>query len=373
MHNRILFDIDSVIPFFTRGHATGVGRSTFELVKALNELQDTSVDIVLYSQNVKGIGVRNLHYAFKSLHIYLPRRKWISRIINFFHIKRLLSGYDLMHVPHNTDDSETIGRTIYTIHDLIVYRYPEMWGLTDKERSEHKFIADNCKAIVTCSEASKEDIRKFWNCSPEKITAIPWGVNRNVFHPDMSSIDEIDGCKEGEFFFSSSSNHERKRTPLMLKAFRRYRNMGGRTKMILLSPIVKDLAGYDDMMESGELIIVRNINDTLLVKLYSHAKATIVVSLYEGFGLPVLESLACHTPVICARNSSLIEAGGDVVDFIDEPDEISLSDKMFRYDILSKKDTMDIDRVERHLENFTWEKCAKRYLEFWKQQLEFGE
>ena len=365
---RLLIDINSIISYYTLGHTYGVGRSTFELLTALKEITDIPFDIVLFSQNIKGIGAKNFSSKFKDLHFYIPRRKPFTTIVNSMKLKKAVSGYDLMHIPHNTDQWEYLDRTIYTIHDLIVYRYPEMWGLTDKERVEHKRIADKCKAIVTCSEASRQDIINFWKCDPDKVTAIPWGVNRNVFSPDNTVINEIESLGNN-FFFSASCNHPRKRTDLILSAFRIYKEQGGHAQLVLLSPSGKDIKNYADLISSGDILIVRGISDKVLVKLYTQAKASIVASLYEGFGLPVLESLACHTQVICAKNSSLIEAGRDIVDYLDELSEECLAKKMISYDDITKDNTLDIPRIEKHLSNFTWLKCAEKYIQFWTKQL----
>jgi glycosyltransferase involved in cell wall biosynthesis len=138
---------------------------------------------------------------------------------------------------------------------------------------------------------------------------------------------------------------------------------------VLLNPQVNEVDHYQDLVASGRVIIVRGIDDKMLVKLYSQAKASIVVSLYEGFGFPVLESLACHTQVICARNSSLVEAGGEVVDYLQDLTTNSLSDRLLGYDNLDKTQTIDINRVEGHLEKFTWLNCAKQYVAFWNRIL----
>lgn len=369
-HKTLLFDVTSIVPYYLFGHATGVGRSTMELVKELNKLSrsDLPFDLILYSQNIKGIGVRNLKTPFRKLHFYVPKRKPFTNIINTFRLKEKWSRCDLMHIPHNTDKWENIHKTIYTIHDLIVYRYPEMWGLTDADRKEQKYIADNCKAIVTCSESSRQDIIHFWGCPPEKVTVIPWGVNRDVFHHDEGSIDNINGLGK-DFFFSSSCNHPRKQPGLILQAFEKYLNEGGKAQLVLLSPSLEDIKNYQYLIDSQKLILVSGIDDTTLVRLYSQAKATILASLYEGFGLPVLESLACGTQVICAYNSSLIEAGGTVVDYLKELTPECLTDAMLKYDDISKCDTLDNDAVEAHLSNFTWKKCVDSYIDFWNIQL----
>ncbi|MBO7295092.1 MAG: glycosyltransferase, partial [Bacteroidaceae bacterium] len=129
------------------------------------------------------------------------------------------------------------------------------------------------------------------------------------------------------------------------------------------------LYGIKDLIEKGRIVILRKISDKELTILYTNAQCSLVLSSYEGFGLPVLESLACGAQVLCARNSSLVEAGGGVVDYIDEMNSTIIAHKILNYDAKEKADILDEVLLEEHLQNFTWEKCARKYIEFYKTQL----
>lgn len=369
MKKKILLDVNSIISLYLNGFLYGVGRSTHELITALNNYDEIPFEIILFSQNLKGIGARNLQTKFKKLHFWLPNRNKTKNFSNFLKLKRLFSNYDIIHIPHNTDSWEDISKTIYTIHDLIVYRYPEMWGLTDEERKQHKFIAQNCKAIVTCSEASKNDIIKFWDVPEEKITVIPWGVNRKIFYPDLDQEININHLKKFNYFFCASCNHPRKNLNHIVESFSNYIKKGGNHNLILLKPYNFEYDKYQTLVDDRKIIIIEGISDDILRALYSQAKASILMSKYEGFGLPVLESLACGTQVICAHNSSLIEAGGEVVDYISENNLDLLTNTFLKYENLNKFETLDLEKTEKHLSNFTWENCARNYIEFYKKVL----
>lgn len=105
-------------------------------------------------------------------------------------------------------------------------------------------------------------------------------------------------------------------------------------------------------------------------ELYSSASATFFPSKYEGFGLPILESMASGTPVITCRNSSLSEVGGEAAIYVSPEDIQSMSEWMERFenksiDILSLKELSTAQAS-----NFTWEICANKTLEVYKQCLE---
>lgn len=366
---KLLIDVDSILPLYTKGYLYGVGRSTYELVKALNEIEDIPFDITLFSHNMKGLGCRNLDTRFKKLHFYLPNRDKYNRISNSLKLRKLLSAYDLMHIPHNTDDTEFLSKTIYTIHDLIVFHYPEMWGLTEAKKQEILSKARNCKAIVTCSEASKQDMVRFLGVPEDKISVIYWGINRDIFYPDYSLKPKLISRIQKDFFFCASCNHQRKQPEFIVEAFDDYVKNGGNHQLVMLKPFGLNISIYRHLIEKGLLIILENVSDSNLRWLYSNAKATVIASLYEGFGFPVLESLACGTQVICSKNSSLVEAGRDVVDYIDAKNKEELSQKLGYYTRISKEDSLDAKHAEKHLESFTWRNCAEKYIELWKTLL----
>lgn len=369
----LLIDVNSIIPYYTAGYVSGIGRSTLELLNALSKIGDLPFEIVLFSQNTRGVKAKK-YFPFKYLHFYLPNRPVFKNLIRVVRMKRWFCKYDLIHMPNNTDIVENEKSVIYTIHDLIVWHYPEMWGVENDTRffSRLKSSFRNCKAIVTCSDASKKDIIDFAQIPEEKVVSIPWGIDRIKFCPtkDTKYIKKI-GINS-LYYFSASCNHPRKNLPLLLEAFQLYLRYGGKGQLVLLNPIDTDLVNYQDLLDARKIIICRGISDEELVELYTHAQASIVVSGYEGFGLPVLESLSCYTMVLSAHNSSLIEAGGDIVDYFERLDAESISKKLLRYDFCSKIETLKKEDVDIYLSQFTWEKCARQYVEFYKKQLDIS-
>lgn len=371
MKKNILIDIKTIIPLYTQGYVTGIGRSTYELLKAIHEL-DLPFDVTLFSQNTRGTTAKAEFPKFKYLHFYCPDRPPFRKISNLLHLKYRLVGYDVYHLPNNTQQHpETFNRAIYTIHDLAVCKHPEMWGVA----GNHGFfngLRDNlrrCKGIITCSEHTRNDIIEFSGVSPSKVVVIPWGVNQETFKPTFDdSVLNRHNIVPG-YFFSSSCNHPRKNTPILLKAYTRYLHDGGKRQLVLLNPLEEDTAGCRDLMADNKLVIMRGVTDHELAVLYSNAHCSMVISSYEGFGFPVIESLACGTQVISTSNSSLPEAGGDVVMYLNELDDNLLYDKIAQVDGAGKQELLDEDKLKAHLQNFTWEKCAQSYISYYERQL----
>ena len=154
-----------------------------------------------------------------------------------------------------------------------------------------------------------------------------------------------------------------------MKSYRSYLNKGGIGQLVVLNP-QEDMSFVQDLIDSRHIVVVRKISDMELAVLYTNAQCSLVLSSYEGFGLPVLESLACETQVICAQNSSLVEAGGSIVDFVDNMSEDNLANKMLNYDKKDKYEILCNVELEHHLKRFSWEECARQYIKFYTTLLE---
>lgn len=368
---KLLIDVNSIIPYYTKGYITGIGRSTFELLKAISKIENIPFEIILFSQNLKGVKA-NKDFPFNYSHFYAPNRPFFKQIIKLLCLKKKLCRYDIIHIPHNTDIIENESKVIYTIHDLAVYRYPEMWGVKDDIHFFHKLgeSMHKCKSIITCSESSKRDIIKYTGIQENKIVSIPWGINRKIFHPINERQYINKKAIKDLYYFSASCNHPRKNLPLLLQAYQQYLTEGGIGQLVLLNPMESALEGYRNLIEKEKIIICKGISDKELTELYTNAHCSIVVSQYEGFGFPILESLACHTMVLSANNSSLTEAGGNNIEYFDQLNIECISKMLLKYDKIKKEEMINIEKTEEHLNHFTWENCAKKYIEFYQKQIE---
>ena len=370
----MLFDVNSIVTYIRDGHLTGIGRTTYELLNQWNQfVNEIPFEIILYSQNTKRVSPKGL-FKFKTFHCFWPNRSNWKKLLYPFRIRKLLTRYDLNHIPHNVDVLEEVSNTILTIHDVMSYRFSDSWksakwAITDEYKRRLEFAAKYCKAIVTCSECSKRDIVQYLDVPESKVTVIPWGINREMFQPmyDDEYLHRI-GVK-GLYYFTSSANHPRKNLPLLLAAYCAYLDMGGWGQLVVLNPEEEHLTTVMGLIADGKIIVLRKISDEELAVLYTNAQSSLMLSSYEGFGLPVLESLACGTQVICARNSSLVEAGGDIVDYIDDMSADAIASKMIDYDKRNKNSILNCETFEQHLLNFSWELCARKYIEFYKVQL----
>ncbi|MDR0866393.1 MAG: glycosyltransferase family 4 protein [Candidatus Symbiothrix sp.] len=373
---RICIDINSILPLVSRGYLFGVGRTVYELVTALDKIkEDLPFDIVLYSQNTKNISSKNLGFSFESKHLSLPYRDSINRILSFFAVREHFTKADLWHCPHNSDWVGKLSKTIFTLHDMIMYacldEYPPEIYKKAQATVLHNMLS--CKAIIACSQSTKNDITKYLGVDPDKIHVIYWGINHILFKPlhDKERLKKELNQKFGldkPYFFSVSCGYGRKNTVELIKAYNLFAEQNPTNDLVLIwnnyGSDIKELIQKNDRIH-----ILKSIGDEDLMKLYNGATATYYPSKYEGFGLPILESMACGTPVVTCKNSSLVEIGSDMAIYSKSEDAEGLRESMENIEN-NRQDLQDIrSRGIAHASQFTWEKCAKETIKIYKKYL----
>lgn len=383
MKRRILIDANPVVPYFLPGRVlSGIGRTTFELIKALDmeaAKGELPVDIRLYSQNMKGLGARQMRTRFGCRHVWLRSTAWFNRLVAELRLREILAPYDLMHITHNFEYVAHPERCIVTLHDAFFMKINETRFNHLQMRREVPPMIRRCRRVITCSEYSKRDIVETMGVDPGKITVIPWGIDHTVFfrEPDQHAVRrrvaELIGA-EVDYFLSVSCNAERKRTDHLVRAFIDYCNSDGcprRTHLVLVwANPPQHLC--EEIAESGcgDLIhFVANVSNDDLRQLYNGAVAAFTPSSYEGFGLPLLEAMACGCPVVSAANSSLTEVGADVALYLEEPVRRSMTDIMARFDRGAYDRTELASRGMAHAADYTWQRAARATLDVYAEEL----
>lgn len=363
--SRVVIDINSVLPFYVKRWVSGIGRTTKELVEALDHIDDLPVEIVLYSQNTKGIKGDKLETHFASKHINAPHKNWCNRMIGMTHLREIATKYDLLHIPHNFEWVRRPDRTLVTIHDAMFFAMPDETFDHEYAQRVYPTLAQRCRGIITCSESSKRDIMKYMDIPEERVFVCPWGYNKELFHPEK-------GKKRGNpYFLAVSCSMGRKNTMSVIKAYEKIVKQNPQHELVLVWPNIPNEAwsycNQDHLV--NHIYIQSSIDDERLSVLYNEATATFFPSRYEGFGLPVLESMACGTPVVTCRNSSLPEVGGEAALYV-EPDDIDgLSRIMEQFEQGDLKKENFYDRCLKRASHFSWQHCAQQTLEVYQKML----
>lgn len=374
---RLLIDVNSIVPYYVTGKVTGIGRTTLELIQALAKIPELPFEVTLYSQNMKGIGGRNTSLPFKDKHLYLPHREKVDRLLARFPVREWFTGYDLMHIPHNFEYVYRPDKCVVTLHDALFMKMQESVFEHEKMKQIVPPFMHQCKHIITCSEASKRDIVETMGVNPEKITVIYWGVKHDIFFPQKDKLSVRDKLQSkfklsNPYFLSVSCNAERKRTDVLVRSYIALSSKQPLSHDLVLvwgNPPISLLEEVKNSSVTNRIHFLKNISDEDLALLYNGAGAMFFPSSYEGFGLPLLEAMACGTPVVTCRNSSLDEIAGEAAIYLEEPISNSLCNVMRQFDQHELDLNSMIEKGLKRAALFNWEKTAKDTIQVYSKML----
>lgn len=377
MKKRLVIDVNPIVPYYVAGKVTGIGRTTLELIQALAKIPELPFEVILYSQNMKGVGGHTIDTPFKSVHLYLPHREKINQILAKFPIKEWLTGYDLMHITHNFEYVHRPDKCVVTLHDALFMKMQESAFEHEKMKQIVPPFIHQCKHIITCSEASKRDIVETMEVNPEKITVIYWGVKHDIFFPQKDKLSVRDKLQSkfklsNPYFLSVSCNAERKRTDVLVRSYIALSNKQTLSHDLVLvwgNPPISLLEEVKNSRVTNRIHFLKNISDEDLALLYNGADAMFFPSSYEGFGLPLLEAMACGTPVVTCRNSSLDEIAGDAAIYLEEPISNSLFYVMRQFELHELELDSMIERGLKRAALFNWGKTAEETVQVYSKML----
>lgn len=259
-----------------------------------------------------------------------------------------------------------------TIHDLIPLLHPE-WMYPTAE-AEVRAITDSILPedfVIANSNATARDITAVLGIPPERIFVTPFAAAKEVFYREESAgrIETVKaryGIPAGPYLLSLGTLEPRKNLVHLLKGFHRLlrEDKGGEARLVLVGatgwksdPVFAMLQAHPDLR--ARVVLAGYVPDEDLAALYSGARAFVYPSLYEGFGLPVLEAMQCGTPVITSDSTSLPEVVGDAGLCVPPTDADALAEALGR---LVSDDTLAADLGRRGLrrsELFSWDLTAE--------------
>ena len=353
----------------------------------------TGVNNYLYNlirnmiKNGKGNEISLIHYQRSSDTIYSQVKNDIIipdipfKLTSALGIPRAVKNadIDLLHIPvhwYNQITPFFLNRNIkkvITIHDLTPILFPEMHTRDTNitwERSL-KLIKNRTDIIISDSISTKNDCIKLLNIPEKRIRVIPLAADER-YRPIKKKeliIQEIKNRYNIQypFILFVGTLEKRKNVPTLIKAFYKLKKSQIEHKLVIVGGKGWKYNQIFDLIEELKLqkdvIFTDYVSDEDLVKLYNTADIFVYPSLYEGFGLPPLEAMACGCPVITSNTSSLPEVVGDAGIMINPMDIDSLTTSMLK--ILTNpelKEEMGKKSLER-AKMFSWKEAAR---ETWK-------
>jgi len=363
------------------GQRTGVGNYCYYLLKHLLRLSDS---LGLADCRVTGFSASLTPPCldgFESLQhrrLKIPTRA-LYKSWEWFRLPRiesLMPGIDVYHATNYFLPPARSVRRVVTFHDLAFIRRPELCSPKISgmfARNAGRFAAE-ADAVIACSESTRADTIELLGADPAKVVVAYEAVDE-----DFTPVDRAEAAEKLEraygirqpFLLFVGTIEPRKNLSVLVQAFSRIANEIPHTLVLAGGPgwnsqpvfkAVDQLGLRDRVVCTG---FVSNHSD--LAWFYSAADLFVFPSLYEGFGLPLLEAMTCGCPIAAAKTSSIPEVAGAAALYFDpsSPDDIAacikklLEDAPMRYSLVA--------RGLVQAEKFSWQDCARATLDVYKR------
>lgn len=266
--------------------------------------------------------------------------------------------------------------SVTVIHDIGFEKLDDQLPATVEKyyRKMTPKIISGSDQIVTVSEFSKKEICSTYDVNPEKVKVVYNGFTSN-FKPLTQEEKEkiISEYSDGKpYFLFVGSIHPRKNIERLIGAFELFKERTG-------SPMKLFLAGrwawksedikhkYEQSAYKEDIVATGYISEKTLGTLMSGARAFCYLSLYEGFGIPILEAMAAGIPVVTSSISSMPEVAGDAALYADPKDEKDMSKQMQRLATDEKLRDQLIDKGFQRIHHFDWDRSADRLYHILKE------
>lgn len=297
-------------------------------------------------------------------------------------LKNYESSIDLFFAPDHHIPFLRDTPVVATVMDIIPFIHPE-WASKRLRRVKNyafKKAVQSATHIITISQHSKRDIIELFDIAEQKISVVPLGVNRKFF--DRVDKDVMTETKERygierNFFLFVGTMQPRKNILRIIQAYRKLPNSIKKDYMLVLagqdgwgSRELKD--AIKEMVESNDGIWLSYLPQNDIYALMQSAKAIVYPSLYEGFGLPIVEGFASQVPMITSNITSMPEVAGDAALLVNPYSVDAIADAMLQ--LVNDKKLCDklIESGSQRIKEYTWELSARKHLEIFEMVADKG-
>lgn len=353
---------------FLIARRTGVQRAAYNLIKNLVQL-DRENEYFLFTHESQR---HSPEWQYPNVRIIPSEIQEGDNLRNHlweqFTLPRLakLHGVDLLHSPANTAPLFYKGKSVIHIHDLCFVVNPQWYSFTF--RTVYNLLiprlAKRATKIITNSNNSKNDLLKYCDLAADRVSLIYWAVD-DTFTAAADPKQEEPVADAGYILYVGSLE-PRKNITALLKGYEYLREKYPqlKTKLVLIggeSPLFANVR-LSIKLYKDDIIFKGFVTDKELRQAYRDASVVAYPSLYEGFGLPPLEAMACGTPVVTSSTSSLPEVVGDSALMVSPHDYQRMGEMLAKVlldkDLAAELRSRGLERVKR----FNWVRVARETL-----------
>lgn len=363
----------------------GVGRYLISLLDALQEVDK-----------------RNLYYIFTSLDNYhlfniweenfseirlkfTHNPRWVMRPAYFLWqntiflllLKRM--KIDLLHLPNLLPLLSRHIPTVVTIHDLGEMKINKKYNKLRQyyRQSILPITVRNARRIITVSKSTQSDLQSLLGVKKSKIDITYEGVNTFLFNPPTDIALDWKNCEkfvDSPFIFYAGAMFKHKNLARLIKAFSMIKESANIPhKLIIAGKISGEyenlLSLVEELCLEQEVKFIGFISDSELVSLYRCATLFTYIPLNEGFGLPVLEAMACGTPVVASNVSSIPEVAGNAAILVDPLNIKAIASKLL--EVITDEEILETltSNGIKQVKSFSWRNCAQLTIKSYERSI----
>lgn len=312
-----------------------------------------------------------IHYDYKFIpgRLYFPRPRIMSHIVNFS-----ADRYDIAHFPASLSLPSTYfdsyRRAVLTVYDAYpLYRDDHLTPLyRDYWRKQLPLQARNSAAIITISRHAKEDLCRHIDIDPDKIFVIPlasqWANTATGSHASSDVVERLH-LVHNKYFLAVGSLRPNKNYPHLIRAFNVFHKSSDYSgeHLVIVGNRHRDDQAIHEMIKNNPAIIrVHGVSENDLHALYCNASGFFMISEREGFGIPLLEAMACGCPSCYSAGSAMEEIGRDTAISVDPYDTASVCAIFRRFAERGPDITRRIAAGLDIAKEYTWERTARETL-----------
>jgi glycosyltransferase involved in cell wall biosynthesis len=284
----------------------------------------------------------------------------------------LVNPPDILFVPAHTLPLIRPKKSVVTIHDIAYEHFPELFSA--KVTWYHRFVMRIAKYgashIITDTAFTKQDLHDTYKIPLTKMTVVPLGFSATDFHPKKTGEKSP---SDVPYFYYVGTIEAKKNIVRMMEAFTEFKAQTGLPHKFYFAGRLG--FGYDEIQKTHDLlgpykddvVFLSYVSQEDATRYLNHAEALVFTTLFEGFGLPILEGFASEVPVITSNVTSMPEVAGDAALLVDPRKASDIADAMTK--IAQDKSLRDelIKKGRARLEHFSWKKITQQTLDILEQ------
>jgi len=342
----------------------GVSVYALKLLQYFKKSANSETQFIVYLRNSPNINLpsENKYYKYQIIkgkhfwiQFFLPLHLFFKRNINVFF------------APAHYSPSFCPVPIVVTIHDLAYYYYPNEFLKKDlyKLKNWTKASITKARQIIAVSKTTKKDIHKFYTLEDSKVRVVYNGYEKKPITKSLKLKTDI-SITNKPYLLYVGTLQPRKNILTLIKAFEIIKKTHSDLELIIAGKkgwLYEDIFLKVEEMGLEDCVYFTGfITDQQLSYLYQNARCLILPSLYEGFGLPILEAMSFDCPVISSFAASLPEIGGDACLYFDPNSDKDLAEKI---NSLLINDQLRLDLINKgktRVKEFSWNKCGEETL-----------